>query len=457
MMMFARDSREPGSDDLELRVYSGLQYFRQSQLLTGREREDGFISPWSDSLISKAVGQTALGSVFTESLRCVVMRSEAATGNIGWEASDCLDSPQVGDGRKIYALCEQRKCAGCVFPFKLGGRTYNTCVRQGSSDGAPWCSTQVDEAGRHVSGSSQPCPTDCPLSDCPLGFRPHLTSTCLQESASTPEDAPASVGRAEEECLEQGGRLYQPRSLRALEAARLILPRVYSGPGIHSWAEFQGVEQNIAIGLQYSRAESSPGLQYRDGSKVPAGLLSPHLPPPLTNQSCLTLQAQGKLSSSDCDLSEAAVSSLGYVCEARPASTVQGPLQNPGQVCLFPFRLEAGGAWHHSCVYEPARHQSWSVWCPTQLDSQGVLLLDSEGSRLAGTVGDCEDERRTVWGGPGSDTSCQFPFFHSGQWWDSCTLHPRDQYWCPTRVHSVTREMLDRKYCRDQLISCRVL
>ena len=462
MMMFARDSLQPGSDQLDLRVFSGLQYFSQSQLETGREGEDGFIVPWSDSLVSKAVGQTMLGSFFTENMKCLVMRSEAATGNIDWEASDCLDTPQAGEARKVFALCELRNCGGCVFPFSLGGRSYSSCVRVGSPHGAPWCSTKVDEAGRHVGGHSQPCPSLCPVSDCPLGLRPHLATTCLQESASSPEDDPASVSQAEEECLQQGGRLYQPRSLRALEAAKLILPRVYSGArladpvfGIHSWATgLAGVEQNIAIGLQYSQAGDPPGLQYRDGSKVPTGLVSAGLswasagsPPSLTNQSCLTLRDIDKLTSSDCDFSNKAVSSLSYICEARPAlaTTVEGPLQNPGQVCVFPFRLEAGGAWRHSCVYEPLPGGDWSVWCPTEVDSQGVVLLDSEGARLAGTVGDCEDERKTVWAGPDADNSCQFPFFYSGQWWETCTLQPRDQYWCPTKVDPVTREMLDRK------------
>ena len=226
MMMFARDSRdarEEASQNIDLRVYSGLQYFKQSDLTTGREAEDGFISAWSDRLVSKAEGQAALGSFFTESMKCLVMRyqaSTASTATLDWEASDCVDSQQAGEERRVLALCEQRPCPGCVFPFSLAGRTYSTCVRLGSPDLSPWCSTKVDEAPSPV---LQAVPSLTALWGSEVTCPP---PTCLQESVSTPEDNPTSVSRAVEECLGQGGRLYQPRSVRSLEAAKLFLPRV---------------------------------------------------------------------------------------------------------------------------------------------------------------------------------------------------------------------------------------
>ena len=36
--------------------------------------------------------------------------------------------------------------------------------------------------------------------------------------------------------------------------------------------------------------------------------------------------------------------------------------------------------------------------------------------------------------------TCKFPFFHDGIWHENCTLHPRNNYWCPTQVNHTTRE-----------------
>ena len=474
MMTFAsgRDKIQSGEERRDLRVFTGLQYFKQSDTIPAScsscsslpAWQDGFISPWSDSLISKADGQAGLGSFFTEARRCFVIKYIASTGTIGWEGSSCVMSQQSSEGQKVYPLCEVRKCGGCVFPFILAGRKYNTCVRVGTADGSAWCSTQVDQAGHHVPGSSQPCPADCPLTDCPVGFRPHL-KTCIQESASSPEDDPLTVVSAEEECLFQGGRLYQPRSTRTLEAAKVIIPRVYNGAragdplfGIHSWAsEDPALVQNIGLGMEY-RQET---LYYRDGSRVPAGLVSAKLdwrsghPTSDTNHSCVTLQNIDQLTNTDCDFSDKSQASLSYICEARPATTVEGLLENPGQACVFPFRLRPGGEWRHSCVYDPLPDNRWDVWCPTQVDTDGVVLLDSEGVRQEGTVGDCEDERNTVYDGPDADNTCKMPFFFDGRWYENCTLYPRDDYWCATKVDPVTREMVDPAsdwgYCPDHL------
>ena len=327
------DKIQTGEETRDLRVFSGLQYFKQTDTIPAScsscsslpAWQDGFISPWSDSLISKTDGQTALGSFsgLSESTKCVVMKFNAGTGNFDWENSICVNNKVNLEGKKIYALCEMKKCGGCVFPFILGGRRFNTCIRQGSSDGLPWCSSQVDEAGRHVPGSVQPCPADCPVTDCPVGFRAHLT-TCIQESASSPEDDPASVSLAEEECLFQGGRLYQPRSTRTLEAAKVISPRVYSGAragdpvfGIHTWAtEDPDLVQNIGIGMEYRQSEDPPALYYKDGSQVPQGLVAAQLnwksghPLSQANHSCVTLQEISQLTNNDCDFSDKAVNSL---------------------------------------------------------------------------------------------------------------------------------------------------
>ena len=467
---------QTGEEKRNLRVFSGLQYFKQSDTVPTScpscsslpAWQDGFITPWSDSLISKTDGQAILGSFFSESRKCVMMKHIVGNGNIDWEVSNCVNNQKSSDKWKIYALCEHRKCSGCVFPFRLAGRKYNTCIRQGTADGSAWCSTQVDEAGVHIPGSSQSCPTDCPVNDCPVGFRTHL-KTCIQESASSPEDDPTTISSAEEECLYQGGRLYQPRSTRTLEAAKVLMPRVYDGAqtnqpvfGIHSWAtEDPDIVQNVGLGMEYREDVDPPALFYKDGSQVPSGLVSSKLtwksgfPTTQSNHSCVTLQDIDQLTNSNCDFSNKSVTSLSYICEARPTTTVQGLLENPGKACVFPFKLKPDGEWQHSCVYDPLPDNRWDVWCPTQVDSEGVVLVDTEGMRLEGTVGDCEDERNTVYDGPDADNTCKMPFFFDGRWYENCTLYPRDNYWCPTKVDPVTREIVDSAsdwgYCPDHL------
>ena len=95
--------------------------------------------------------------------------------------------------------------------------------------------------------------------------------------------------------------------------------------GIHSWAsEDPALVQNIGLGMEY-RQET---LYYRDGSRVPAGLVSAKLdwrsghPTSDTNNSCVTLQNIDQLTNTDCDFSDKSQASLSYICEARPATTV---------------------------------------------------------------------------------------------------------------------------------------
>lgn len=38
----------------------------------------------------------------------------------------------------------------CAFPFIFKGRRYDSCTRDGSADGRPWCSTHTDERNHHV-------------------------------------------------------------------------------------------------------------------------------------------------------------------------------------------------------------------------------------------------------------------------------------------------------------------
>ena len=42
--------------------------------------------------------------------------------------------------------------AKCVFPFTFDGKRYSDCTTTGSTDGKAWCSTRVDNKGRHIGG-----------------------------------------------------------------------------------------------------------------------------------------------------------------------------------------------------------------------------------------------------------------------------------------------------------------
>ena len=53
----------------------------------------------------------------------------------------------------------------CIFPFSFKGTEYNECIFE-SGDDTPWCSTKVDENGKHVSGKNNwgYCEESCPIS-----------------------------------------------------------------------------------------------------------------------------------------------------------------------------------------------------------------------------------------------------------------------------------------------------
>ena len=375
-----------GEEPRSLRFYTGHIFFAQQGIVPAScptcsglpDWQSGWITPWSDSLTP----QTSLSDIPNNVTQCVGVKYDITSGTASWQNQKCVQGVEA-DGLALMAMCEFRKCDGCVFPFIYGGRTYDTCVTHGTTDGSSWCSSQVDDNGVHVEGKTIDCPTNCPKNDCPVGFRFHL-KTCIQESASTRNDNPDSIAKAEEECMFQGGRLYQPRSTRSLNAAKKIIPRVYDGAitvntfpwGIHNWArEVSGLVEETAIGMDYSFAGDSPQIYYKDGSLVPQGLVDAKLnwlsghPTTTETETCITLQQLDKISNNDCNkYSDKDTLALSYICEARSfVSTVDGPQDNAGKVCIFPFKKEAGGAWHHSCLYDPLPENKWDVWCATQV------------------------------------------------------------------------------------------
>ena len=442
-----------GEKTRSLKFYTGHMFFDQQNIVPSScptcaalpDWQSGWITPWSDSLTPAA----SLPDIPSNVTQCVAVKYDLTTGSASWQDQKCVEGLPA-DGLATMAMCEFKKCDGCVFPFIYGGRTYDTCVTHGTVDGSSWCSTEVDENGFHVEGKSIDCPADCFKNDCPVGFRFHL-KTCIQESASSRIDNPETISEAEEECMFQGGRLYQPRSTRSLNAASTIIPRVYDGTktsnsywGIHNWArEISGLVEETAIGMVYNFDGDNPRIDYKDGSQVPQGLVDAKLNwlsgsgyPTITDtDTCITLQQLDKISNNECDkYSDKDTLALSYVCEARSfVSTVDGPQENPGKVCIFPFKKESGGEWLHSCLYDPLPENKWDVWCATQVDAEGVVTAK----------GNCDDERNTAYDGPDADNTCKMPFFWDGRWYENCTLYPKDDYWCATKIDPDTREILN--------------
>ena len=52
--------------------------------------------------------------------------------------------------------------ACCIFPFKFAEVTHNSCITLNAPDNRPWCSTQVDGDGVHVTGRWGHCNARCP-------------------------------------------------------------------------------------------------------------------------------------------------------------------------------------------------------------------------------------------------------------------------------------------------------
>ncbi len=43
----------------------------------------------------------------------------------------------------------------CVFPFTVGNRTYSECTKNHDKFGKLWCSTKVNEDGKHVADEDE--------------------------------------------------------------------------------------------------------------------------------------------------------------------------------------------------------------------------------------------------------------------------------------------------------------
>ena len=154
--------------------------------------------------------------------------------------------------------------------------------------------------------------------------------------------------------------------------------------------------QQTVLGIEARSDGGVVTLWYRDGSQVSPGLVGdpeglrwlapgPDLDPA---KSAVNFVAPGFIGN---ELPNVGQTSFSYICEARPFATTGG--DDPGKPCHFPFKLTKNSSWLHSCVYDKdVRGLDW-VWCPTQVDADGVVL--------PGKTGDCDDERNTAYAGPG--------------------------------------------------------
>ena len=79
--------------------------------------------------------------------------------------------------------------------------------------------------------------------------------------------------------------------------------------------------------------------------------------------------------------------------------------------------------------------------------------VDGDGVMIEGEAGNCEDERNTAYDGPDADNTCKLPFFYDGRWYENCTLYPRDDYWCATKVDPNSRQMIDRKFDKQHFLA----
>ena len=382
------------SIDPSFKAYTGLRYYKKD----GNPYEDEkYYSPWEASiLVANGTDRSGAGpGGFEES--CRFIHSEASHTNL--DKSTCLDEYDGQTARR--AICETRLCEPasgtfCTFPFSMAGRRYDKCTLAGS--GTAWCSTEVDGKGVHVGGKEQNCPASCSTTICPLGFWPHL-NTCLQESATLISDAVTSVDEAEEKCLAQGARLYQPRSIRSMAILAHRTAAFFKSGDPSTILPFANA-QETAFGIMAREEAGSMKLYYRDGSEVsptfidiPDGLQWDSAPDVDPAKTAVNFVSLGKIGNSlPNGFSDGVRPSLSYICEAKPYTTLDG--DDPGKPCHFPFKVNTTSAWYHSCIYDKDVLDRDLVWCATEVDAEGVMV--------AGKSGICDDERRTAYAGPGT-------------------------------------------------------
>ena len=306
--------------------------------------EDLGISVWKSVALTRDELRDAKGGDITFD-KCLFIKT-GTSGNMR-HLAPCY---QFGTGN-YHTLCEFRECKTisdkvCKFPFKFGGRSYDTCITFGMPDGQSFCATEVD--GNNTLTARETCLPTCSVNDCPIGFHLHVGS-CIRVSAIHSHDTVSSVKEAEDICLSQGSRLYQPRSTKTLKSLIQKNPKLFHNDAYKINARVKA-DLKLVIGV-YLDGNQVP--HYKDGSKFPYELIQTSgewswdsgFDLLDTNKSCIFIKNGNKFINDECEASDAVMS---YICEARPMET----LDDPQTSCHFPFKRTEEDEWQHSCMYE---------------------------------------------------------------------------------------------------------
>ena len=383
------------SENSPFKAFTGLRYYKKDSPPYDDER---YYSPWEASILAANGTDRAGAGPWNWDQPCRVIESGASNTNL--KQSTCLEEHDGSIAQR--AVCESRLCEPatdvlCTFPFSTAGRKYDKCTLSGSD--TAWCSTEVDSEGVHVPGKEQDCPGSCSSSTCPVGFWPLVRNVCIQESATHLSDVVSSIDEAEEICLSQGARLYQPRSTKSLVVLARNTPAFYKSGNPSTILPF-ATNQETALGITAQEEGGTMKLFYRDGSEVSPTFID--IPDGLEWDSALDVDpaktavnfvSLGKIGNSlPNNFSDGVRPSLSFICEARTFTTIDG--DDPGKACHFPFKVNSTSGWYHSCVYDKDVLNRDLVWCATEVDADGVMV--------PGKSGICDDERRTTYKGPGT-------------------------------------------------------
>ena len=107
---------------------------------------------------------------------------------IGTTTEKCIVNKDILKCKTTNESGSKIKNTTCLFPFKLDDKTFNSCTDEEDPDGRFWCSTKLDESGKHIQGNWGYCSEDCFSSATEEPEKP----TCLttDESASAVKNAP---------------------------------------------------------------------------------------------------------------------------------------------------------------------------------------------------------------------------------------------------------------------------
>ena len=99
---------------------------------------------------------------------CIISISPTGKSNYNPWCSTKVDDNgkhvRGGNWGDCSSKCPVEEGCNCKFPFTWGGITHDACTMHSSpfSD-KPWCSLKVDDRGQHLVGYAVPCGKDCPV------------------------------------------------------------------------------------------------------------------------------------------------------------------------------------------------------------------------------------------------------------------------------------------------------